>query len=94
MNTIDNFLFTVSALWPSHKTVYTLAPTATTTLCPGHDPDDDNDNVQTCKNFCIFQVFRLARLVRAAPRCNTMVQHLVIFLPFSGGDTYRPYTAI
>ena len=72
------------------------------TLHPGQaiddDDDDDDDEYRLTfskngKTHSILSVFRMARHVRAAPECNTMVQPSVDFCCFRSA-MYRPYIVL
>jgi len=73
------------------------------TLHPGQaidDDDDDDDDDQyrptfnkNFKTHSILSVFRMARHVRAAPECNTMVQPSVYFCCFRL-VMFRPYIVL
>ena len=72
------------------------------TLHPGQaiDDDDDDDDDQNrptfsknSKTHSILSVLIMARHVRAAPECNTMVQPSVYFCSFRSA-MYRPYIVL
>ena len=67
-------------------------------LRSGQDTDDDDDDIdqtyvtKSGNAHSVLSLFRMARHVRAAPECNTMIQPLVDFCCF--WVMFRPYIVL